>query len=206
MTQISFAKRHCIVGKLNPRVEMHGDESKNACDIVLHGIPFNQEDLDKLVGPYTSRSLYTEEGRGNSKIIKPALPRFKSFDLGDTFYKSRATIAFNFHDNKIELKKIKIKDVSFQCHDGGTTILSVKLQGYPTEKELGWLYISQGKEQSVTLYFGPTVDEEAEARRGDADKQQGLALGEGGAKDEDDVERDDDGASGSREPSQPSLQ
>jgi|HubBroStandDraft_4_1064222.scaffolds.fasta_scaffold00159_30 hypothetical protein len=195
MPLTSFSKRNCIIGKLNPRTENHGDEVVNACDIVLKGVPFDREDVDKLCGKYVAAALYTEEGRGNSKVYKPMLPMFGELRLIHVYYKSKAVIAFAMNDTKIELKKIKIKDVIFECQDGGTTMVSVKLQGYPTDKEMGMLYAHQGHQESVTIYFGSTVDEEAKPKA-DA-KQQGLELGEGGARigpddDYDDEEEDEE--------------
>lgn len=176
MAQTSFPKRRMIVGKLNVRVEMHGDEEVPACDISLSGIPFDMEELDKLCGKYTSRSLYTEEGRGNSKVVKPALTIFKPLEIDAIYYKSRAVIGFTFNDKKIDLKKIKIKDVAVEPQDGGTTILSLKLQACPTDGEMAMLYAVQHKEQYVTLYFGTTVDEDEKPETDE--KQNKLALGD----------------------------
>jgi hypothetical protein len=188
MAQITFAKRTCRIGKLNPRVEFNGDEPVNACDITLSGIPFDREDLDKLCGEYYSRALFTDVGRGNGKVTKPMLTRFGSFHMTDTWYKSRAVIAFTFNDTKIELKKIKIKDVVLECQDGGTTIVSLKLQGYPSDEEMGLLYAHQTHEESITLYFGNTVDDTVKEKP--SDKQESLALGEGGARDDASTEAD----------------
>jgi hypothetical protein len=193
MAQLSFAKRNMRIINLNPRQELSGDEPVNACDVSLAGIPFTREDVDKLCGEYYSRALFTEEGRGNSKVVKPMLTRFKPLHMIDTWYKSRAIITFTFNDEKIEFKKIKIKDVRLECQDGGTAIVSLKLQGYPTDEEMGLLYAHQGKENSVTLYFGNTVDDTVKEKP--SDKQQELTgFGEGGAKGNGDETDAGDGA------------
>ena len=174
MSELKLFKVRAKINSVNGRDELHGDEHRLACDV---GIEFNQSNrfLDKLDGALVEtfywRNPASEEVRQENV---EGVERFTDFPnlrpvmenvafplkwLGK--YEESLFILHHGEDDSqdIRLGDVKVNEIKFTPKEGGTVLVSVRIQGHPHEGDLARLFTVLQREATVTVDTDPDDDE-----------------------------------------------
>lgn len=155
------------MGRINNRLQRHGEEEVTAFDIPLEGISLDERELNSLTDdPRMHQRLYSAGLDGG--LAKPTLGDFEPLQLREKLEGVSAELYVGMAEDVVRVSGT-LTGVTLTAQDGGMTLLSAKLQIVPDiAKQAPLLLAFQGHEISVELHGGT----KAEAAKG----QEDLAL------------------------------
>lgn len=175
MQQFKMNEQSCRFANFNPRPELHGKEPKPAADLKL--ITKVPNDVLDMLDPSLKKALYcydkkreeegktdlVDEGRKHDKDYLPHL-RFKALQKQLKWESEIVGAKVTIHHGATEkshivLETCLVNEFAFEAQDGGTVVLTVRVQCHPDEEQAGKLYMMVGSEMPVTI--APPVAEEA---------------------------------------------
>ena len=166
---LTITKRGAYMGRINNRLQRHGEESVTAFDVPLSSIALEAEELNALLGiPRAHDALFSKglDGKSPQPTFEDVDPLVLTYKLEDV----RAEIYVGMKDEKLTFTAAKLTDIRLEPQPGGMTLLSLKLQIVPDiAKQAPKLLQWQDHDVSVELSDG---------RRAVKAKEQGeLAVG-----------------------------
>lgn len=154
---LNLTKRQAMLGgKLNPRVEYHGDEQVPACDFTLTGIMLDADELNALLD---TDAAIVDHHAYDRLFVAGDLPEpaFRDISLAvpTKFEKSSITLKLgNLAEDVLKFGGAKIAKIVLSPQTGGLTALSLQVQANPEAPQLASLYVHMGKDVSATIRFG----------------------------------------------------
>ncbi|TDV04650.1 hypothetical protein [Paraburkholderia caballeronis] len=185
MSELKLFKVKAKINSVNGRDELHGDEHVLACDI---GLEFNQSNrfLDKLDGALvetfywrnpSSDDVRQENVEGVERFTDfPNLrPVMESLAFPMKWLGKYEEALFILHhgeddDRDIRLGDVKVNEIKFTPKEGGTVLVSARIQGHPHEGDLARLFTVLQREATVTVDTDPDDDEAGELPPEDSPK------------------------------------
>lgn len=146
----TIVETNALVKNINPRTENHGDDPVLACDVSLEFTASNK--LLMQMDPKLLACLYQKEAANADEEVQDRLeldeedflPHRKFPLLGVIpWHYEGAGYTFQLMDERLsgteitQVKDCKVNNFKVECKDGGTVILTVRVQGYPTEETIG---------------------------------------------------------------------
>jgi hypothetical protein len=143
---LDLDKKHCKLGVINNRIEMHGDKEVTAFDIPFT-LLLDPKELNELLGdPYKHRALFDTKG----DVATPLFPEFTEFTMKNDL--EGATVALRLSPTyEIEFKDTTLKGLTLAPIHGGETELNGKLQVTPQTKHITRLLDAQNTEIQITV-------------------------------------------------------
>ena len=171
---------------MNNRTEMHGDESTPAADIAVNGLMLSPEELNALLGDqHADRALFNDD-RG---VKRPIFRCLKPFRLTEKFKGARVTFVLsvlNDNSSPIVLKDCKLSRITLQPCEGGLTMVSLMVQGLPTEDQNGRLFGHLNREITIEIAGGERLEKTKGKGPKRKDENQGeLPIGHSPGTDDD---------------------
>lgn len=163
----SLENQNAKLVNVNPRAELHGEETKLAVDLKFE-VKTSNDILSEFDGHLKS-SLYKKRESGQQELIhEPGhLPQLKYPQMAPIKWEQdlagyQTTIHGALAQSDIGLAGCEVDGWKFDCQDGGTVVLSFRVICHPDTKDLGRLceMIQQPVEISMTP---PAADEEQHA-------------------------------------------
>jgi len=141
-----------LAGKLNPRVEFHGEDEVGACDFTILNLVLDRDELNDLAkDPTLWDRLYDSSG----PMPEPALRKFDMpLQFVGKFEAATVTIRIGDDDEKLVLGKSKLAKIQLWPKSGGMTELALQVQCNPDAAELSTLYMHMNNDVMVSIRFG----------------------------------------------------
>ena len=152
----------------NPRPELHGENPKPAADLHF-AVNVPNDDLAEL-HPDLKGLLYVFDATRGGDLIDEArkeekgyLPHLRFPKLGGPLkWKDEiigAPVTVKYGKAKVKLDGCIVCDLKIEPQEGGTVTLGFRVQGHPTEKDAGHLYMMVGQTVEVTVEESKYGDE-----------------------------------------------
>lgn len=167
---ISITKRGCLMGRINNRIQKHGEEPVTAFDIPLASIVLDEHDLNALLAdPKAHEKLFSEFKSGSKHVHEPSLPDFEPLVLKHKLEDVQAELYVGMAEDRVTVGSGTLANIVLTPKSGGSTELSARLSFVPDLGKQSTLLLKfQGHEISVELHGG-------EITKGD-DDQADLGL------------------------------
>lgn len=153
---------------VNPRAELHGQDPKPACDIKIAVLLSNA--YLAHFHPELGGLLYKKNDGSGADLADQAsdvMLRFPQLGMPLKWNAEIVGAAVTIHygtseKSNIVLPTCLVNEFRIDALEGGSVVLSARIQGHPDEKQFGKLCTLIGKEQQVTI-APPTADGEQAA-------------------------------------------
>lgn len=167
---------------VNPRAEIHGEDTKLACDIGLE-IKVSNDVLSEF-DPQLKSALYRAPDASDTQadlladqpgyMPKQKFPLLGKLSWGWEGIGYGATVHYGVTGRAdINLIQTQVDKFKFDCQDGGTVVCQFRLIAHPTPEELGRLCEMIQQEVSITL-DPPSAEElfQMERKRVEAESEE----------------------------------
>lgn len=149
---------------VNPRAELHGEDTKLAVDLKFE-VKTSNDILSEFSG-YLKAALYKKRDSGQQELDMDAghLSQLKFPQMGPVKWDYdtagyRLVLHKVFQENDIALDECEADNWKFECQDGGTVVLTFRVICHPDQKHIGSL--CQLIQQSVEIsMIPPDADDE----------------------------------------------
>ena len=155
-TLFSIDEQETKLLDVNPRKELHGEEDVLAADLKFEAKMLN--DALAIFDPTLKWSMYDKDQHDlESKVnkdgaIKLRYPKMSPFAWDHTVNSATVIIHKGGHvKSDILLKECKIDGFRLECLDGGTVILTFRVQVHPTEDLAGKLCMLTKKSVEISI-------------------------------------------------------
>ncbi|MEO1082425.1 MAG: hypothetical protein AAFY29_22915 [Pseudomonadota bacterium] len=172
-----------LVRSINPRVEMHGDETELACDIGLEFALSNKKlqllDESLLSCLYRAEPTENSDSQETLDMGEEMLPHLRfpllikfPWDYEGAGYTFELVDDGLFGDHSVKIGGCKVKKFEVEPEEGGTIKLRLQVQAHPSNDVIGELceYIKQKVKVSL---IPPSEDD---APQGDIEDEVGEAA------------------------------
>lgn len=147
---ITITKRGAQMGRINNRLQKHGEEDVTAFDIPLDSIALDANELNAvLADPGAHHRMFHKPADGG--ITQPSFDGLKPFELKDKFEDVGADLFLGMGEDVVTVSGASLSSVSLEPQPGGLTFLCGKLQFVPDLATVPLLLQFQGHEISVEL-------------------------------------------------------
>lgn len=162
----SLHEQRAKLDNLNIRAELHGEETKIAVDLKI-SLKVSNDVLSEF-DPDLKSSLYEKAGEAaqGQLIDEPGhLPTLKfpqmkpiKWDWSGIGYEAVVNYGVSGKDDVVMLQT-QVDTIRFDCQNGGTVALSLRIVAHPTSDEIGTLSELVQREITLTL-IPPSADEQ----------------------------------------------
>jgi hypothetical protein len=157
---ITITKRGAQMGRINNRLQKHGEEEVTAFDIPLDSIAIDANELNAILAdPGAHHRMFHKAPDGG--ITQPSFDGLKPFELKDKFEDVAADLFLGMAEDVVTVTGASLASVTLTPQPGGLTFLSAKLQFVPDLKTAPLLLQFQGHEVSVELREGKKAEASA---------------------------------------------
>lgn len=146
------------LSSVNPRAELHGDDKVTACD--LHFELRMSNDVLSFFDPSLKSALYRKpDASEQAELIDepghlPALkfPQMAAIKWGKEFAGYALHIPYGVSGkDDINLTDCQVDEFKFDCQDGGTVIVGLRIIAHPEQGDLGRLCGMIQQDVEITL-------------------------------------------------------
>ena len=152
------------LASLNPRAELHGDDTKLAVDLKF-SLTISNDVLSEF-HPDLKSSLFKKSDGGELDLEAGHLsalrfPNFTSFKLSDELENYDLVVHYGIGGKSdIKLAQCQVDNFSFTAKEGGSVDMSMRVICHPKDTDIGKLCSMIQKEVDITL----THDDETEVQ------------------------------------------
>jgi hypothetical protein len=159
---LTITKRGAYMGRINNRLQRHGEESVTAFDVPLSSMHLEPEELNALLGvPRAHDALFTRGLDGKSP--QPTFEDFAPLALAFKLDEVRAELFVGMKHEPLVFTNAKLARIRLEPQPGGMTLLSATLQIVPDmAKQAAKLLAWQDHDISVDLGEGKRVTDSRE--------------------------------------------
>ena len=164
MNMFSLNNQNAKLVNVNPRAELHGEDTRLAVDLKFE-VKASNDILSEFDG-YLKSALYKKRESGQQELqIEPGqltqlkFPQMAPIKWEHDMSGYTTTIHGALEQSDIGLGGCEVDGWKFDCQDGGTVVVTFRVIRHPDTKDLGRLceMIQQPVEISMTP---PTADDE----------------------------------------------
>jgi len=160
------------LSSVNLRCELHGESPKPACDLKLE-VAMGNDVLDTFA-PGLKDALYR---KAQVDLVSDQKLRFEKLGVlpfDAEIIGARFVLAYGATGRTVELAGVNVNGFKLACEEGGTVLVTVRIQGHHDEKSGGKLSMLVGENVTVSI-IPPLANEIADLARQVTDLE-----GEGG--------------------------
>lgn len=167
-------EQHSKLASVNPRSELNGADHRLACDLKFDLKMSN--DILSVFDPKLKAAFYEKYDEDQGELIEAPnhLTKLK-FVLGGALNWSEEftgyTVIVNYGiggPSDIKLGDVKVNKFSFDCQQGGTVNVSLRVQAHPEAEDIGKLCTLIQQEVKITLRPANDVEQAETAERTEA--------------------------------------
>ncbi len=160
--KLEFKDTRMLLANVNARSEVHGEEREPAGDLKLEA--FLPNDVLVEFDPALRSLLYhfddaqqrdlVDEGRKGDPAYVPdlRLPKLMGpFRWDDEMQGATISLHVRGEKSRVELADVKVNNFQIEVQEGGTVLLSFRVQAHPDERKFGKLCTLIQNEVEVTL-------------------------------------------------------
>lgn len=124
--KLNLTKRSVQLGRVNNRLEKHGDEDVQAWDLPLSGVMLDERELAALLGRSAHDALYTLGANGSP--AEPAFPDLEPLKLTTKIENARVEFTLGINEIVVTFGEAKIANIVLTPTTGGMTELTCQVQ------------------------------------------------------------------------------
>lgn len=125
---LTITKRGAQMGRINNRIERHGDEGVTAFDIPLASIALTDGELNALLADIRAHDrLFTRDGTG---LVSPSMPQINALRLAHKLEDVAADLHIGLAETTLRFQGT-LASITLEPQTGGMTLMSAKLQTIP---------------------------------------------------------------------------
>lgn len=133
----------------NARAELHGESPKPACDVKLE-VAMSNEILDAFA-PGLKDALYRKAQVDLASDQKLRFESLGALPWGAEIIGAKFLLAYGATGRAVELAAVNVNNFKLDLQEGGTVIVSLRVQGHPDEKSAGKLSMMVGEQVVVSI-------------------------------------------------------